>query len=47
MGLLAWRIGVDVDGEDARTEFELRPAPDVTADELAAAAAALARWQAR
>jgi hypothetical protein len=47
MGLLRWRIGVDVDGEDARTELELRPAPDVTDDELAAAAAALARWQAR
>jgi len=47
MGLLRWRIGIDVDGEDARTELELRAAPDVTADELAAAAAALARWQAR
>lgn len=47
MGLLRWRIGVDVDGEDARTELALRPAPDVTDDELAAAAAALARWQAR
>jgi hypothetical protein len=47
MGLLRWRIGVDVDGEDARTELELRPAPDITDDELAAAAAALERWQAR
>jgi hypothetical protein len=47
MGLLRWRIGADVDGEDARTELELRPAPDVTDDELAAAAAALARWQTR
>jgi len=47
MGLLRWRIGVDVDGEDARTELLLCPAPDVTGDELAAAAAALERWQAR
>lgn len=47
MGLLCWRIGVDVDGEDARTELELRPAPDVTAAELRAAAAALERWRAR
>jgi hypothetical protein len=47
MGLVRWRIGVDVDGEDARTELELRPAPDVTDDELAAAAAQLERWQTR
>ena len=47
MGLLRWRIGVDVDGEDARTELELRPAPDVTDDELVAAAAQLERWQKR
>jgi hypothetical protein len=47
MGLLRWRIGVDVDGEDARTELELRTAPDITDEEQAAAAAALARWQAR
>jgi hypothetical protein len=47
MGLLRWRIGVDVDGEDARTELELRPAPDITDDERVAAAAALERWQAR
>jgi hypothetical protein len=46
-GLLRWRIGVDVDGEDARTELELRPAPDITVEERAAATAALARWQAR
>jgi hypothetical protein len=44
MGLLRWRIGVDVDGEDARTELELRAAPDITDEERAAAAAALARW---
>ena len=47
MGLLSWRVGVDADGEDARTELELRPAPDVTPDELAEAADRLARWQAR
>jgi hypothetical protein len=47
MGLLSWRVGVDADGEDARTELELRLAPDVSADELAAAAAQLQRWQAR
>ena len=47
MGLLSWRVGVDADGEDARTELELRPAAPVSADELAAAAARLERWQAR
>jgi hypothetical protein len=47
MGLLSWRVGVDADGEDARTELELRPAPEVTSDELAAATAQLERWQAR
>jgi hypothetical protein len=46
-GLVRWRIGVDVDGEDARTELELRPAPDITDEERVAAEAALARWQAR
>jgi hypothetical protein len=39
--------GLDVDGEDARTELELRGAPGVTAEELAAAAAVLERWQER
>ena len=47
MGLLRWRIGVDIDGEDARTELELRAAPDVTDDELAAATTRLECWQAR
>ena len=47
MGVLRWRIGVDGDGEDARSELELRPAPDITHDELTAAAVALARWQTR
>jgi hypothetical protein len=46
-GLVRWRIGVDVDGEDARTELELRQAPDITDEERAVAEAALARWQAR
>ena len=27
MGLLRWRVGIDVDGEDARTELELLDAP--------------------
>lgn len=47
MGLLAWRIGVDTDGEDARTELQLRQAPDVTHDELVDARAQLARWRRR
>jgi hypothetical protein len=47
MGLLRWRVGVDVDGEDARTELELLEAPAVGADELADAAAQLTRWRAR
>ena len=47
MGLLSWRVGVDADGEDARTELELRPAPDASAGELAAARTQLERWQAR
>jgi len=47
MGLLAWRVGIDADGEDARTELELRPAPDVSADELAAARTRLTRWRRR
>jgi hypothetical protein len=47
MGLLCWRVGVDVDGEDARTELQLRGPPAVSVQELAAAAAQLKRWQAR
>ena len=47
MGLLRWRVGTDLDGEERRTELELRPAPDVSAEELAAAAERLERWQAR
>jgi hypothetical protein len=47
MGLLHWRIGTDLDGEERRTELELLPAPEVTPEELQAAARQLARWQAR
>lgn len=47
MGLLTWRVGIDADGEDARTELELRPPPDVSADELAAAHTRLTRWRQR
>jgi hypothetical protein len=47
MGLLDWRVGVDVDGEDARTELDLRTAPDVSVEELTNAAAQLKRWQTR
>ncbi|HEX8158039.1 MAG TPA: hypothetical protein VF526_11700 [Solirubrobacteraceae bacterium] len=47
MGLLAWRVGVDVDGEDARTELQLREPAQVSVQELADAAAQLKRWQAR
>ena len=38
MGLLRWRVGHDLDGEERRTELELRPAPEVSAEELQAAA---------
>ena len=47
MGLLRWRIGTDLDGEERRTELELRPAPDVSAEEMQAAAGRLECWQAR
>jgi hypothetical protein len=47
MGLLRWRIGTNPDGEERRTELELRPAPDASAEELHAAARHLERWQAR
>jgi hypothetical protein len=47
MGLLRWRAGVDVDGEEARTEIELQAAPDVSAEELHAARAQLRRWESR
>ena len=47
MDVVRWRIGIDVDGEDARAELVLRAAPDVTDEELADAAAQLARWHRR
>ena len=47
MGLLRWRVGTDLEGEERRTELELRPAPDVSAEELHAAARHLEYWQAR
>ncbi len=47
MGLLWWRIGTDPDGEERRTELELRPAPEVSAEELHAAARQMEYWQAR
>jgi hypothetical protein len=48
MGLLRWRVGTDLEGEERRTELELRPAPDdVSPEELQAAARHLERWQAR
>jgi hypothetical protein len=47
MGLLRWRVGTDFDGEERRTELELRPAPKVSVEELQAAAGRLERWQTR
>jgi hypothetical protein len=47
MGLLRWRIGADLEGEARRTEIELRPAPELSVEELQAAARKLERWQAR
>jgi hypothetical protein len=47
MGLLRWRIGTDLDGEERRTELELHSAPEVSAEELEAAARHLECWQAR
>jgi len=47
MGLLCWRVGVDLDGEERRTELELLPAPELSVQELKAAAGQLQRWQAR
>lgn len=47
MGLLHWTPGLDVNGEEARTELRLLSAPAVSVDELAAAAAQLQRWRRR
>ena len=47
MGLLRWTPGLDVNGEEVRTELRLLQAPDVSVQELAAAAAQLQRWKLR
>ncbi len=47
MALLRSRVGLDLDGEERRTELELLQAPEVSTEELQAAAGVLARWQAR
>jgi hypothetical protein len=47
MGLLRWRIGVDVDGEERRTELELLQVPELSTEELQAAVHQLECWQAR
>ncbi|MGI8622320.1 MAG: hypothetical protein ACR2NB_02265, partial [Solirubrobacteraceae bacterium] len=44
-GLLTWQAGVNDDGEEARTELLLTEPPPVTAEELTAARAQLARWR--
>jgi len=46
-GLLQWRVGVDEDLEERRTELVLLPVPELLSDELTAAAARLERWEAR
>ncbi len=46
-GLLQWRVGVDEDLEERRTELVLLPVPELFPDELIAAAARLERWEAR
>ncbi|MGO9955969.1 MAG: hypothetical protein ACLP50_08300 [Solirubrobacteraceae bacterium] len=47
MGLLRWRIGRNLDGEERRTELELQPTPDVSVEELHTAARQLERWHAK
>ena len=46
-GCCGWRVGLDLDGEERRTELELKNPPQVSAEELQSAASVLARWQAR
>ncbi len=46
-GLLEWRVGLDEDLEERRTELVLRPVPELLPDELAAAAARLEQWAGR
>ena len=44
-GLLTWQAGVNLEGEESRTELLLLDPPPVTAEELKAARAQLARWR--
>jgi len=46
-GLVQWRVGVDEDLQERRTELQLLPVPELLADELTAAAARLQRWETR
>lgn len=46
-GLLTWQAGVNLEGEEARTELLLLEPPAVTAAELKAARAQLRRWRAQ
>lgn len=46
-GLLDWRIGLDENLEERRTELQLLPVPEVLPGELSAAADRLALWSAR
>jgi hypothetical protein len=46
-GLLRWRIGLDEDLEERRTELELQPIPELKPHELATAQDRLERWEAR
>ena len=43
--LIVWTRGVNLDGEEARTELLLLEPPQVTPQELAAARAQLAKWR--
>jgi len=45
--LLRWRVGLDEDLEERRTELELLPVPEVREEELLVAAAKLRAWEAR
>jgi hypothetical protein len=45
--LLRWRVGLDENLEERRTELELLAVPELRDEELATAATRLARWEAR
>ncbi len=45
--LLRWRVGLDEDLEERRTELELLPVPEIREEELHIAAAKLRAWEAR